>query len=324
MGTTAQKLQAIVNSKAAIKAAIEEMGVSDVGDVLSTYPDKIRSIKSGKFTGHADVEGLKAIGWTDEDIAYFQEHGVNWDEEEDKYHKVSQDNIDLYGVVNATNISTYKASMEYLPKIDTSGVTSGIQMFASGFLVAIPMIDTSNITNMYAMFQGCINLTTIPQLDTSNVTLMNHMFQGCKSLNYIPPLDTSKVTTMERMFDSAHIYKPPSIDASNVFNNANRMFAYSDIQIIPMIDLSKTTYITDIFIQCYKTRYIGFKNLKTSLNLKDCMNLQKECLLYIINNEAAISAATITLSANCYNKYSTDPEITAALAAHPKISLASA
>lgn len=324
MGTTAQKLQAIVNSKAAIKAAIEEMGVSDVGDVLSTYPDKIRSIKSGKFTGHADVEGLKAIGWTDEDIAYFQEHGVNWDEEEDKYHKVSQDNIDLYGVVNATNISTYKASIEYLPKIDTSGVTSGFNMFYIMYkLVAIPMIDTSNMTNMYAMFQGCISLTTIPQLDTSNVTSMGYMFAGCKSLNYIPPLDTSKVTAMDQMFDSVRIYKLPSIDASNA-TYANRMFSFSDIQIIPMIDLSKTTYITDIFRECYKTRYIGFKNLKKSLDLSHCVNLQKESLLYIINNEAVISVATITLSAYCYNKYRNDPEITAALAAHPKISLASA
>ena len=67
--------------------------------VLANYPDKIASIQSGGgssgFTGHADVEGLKAIGWTDEDIEYYQTHGVNWNEEDDVYHKVPQDNIDL-------------------------------------------------------------------------------------------------------------------------------------------------------------------------------------------------------------------------------------
>ena len=47
MGTTAQKLQAIQNSKAAIKAAIEEKGVSDVGDVLSEYATKIAAIPGG-------------------------------------------------------------------------------------------------------------------------------------------------------------------------------------------------------------------------------------------------------------------------------------
>lgn len=47
MGTTAQKLQAIQNSKAAIKAAIEAKGVSNVGDVLSTYATKIADIPAG-------------------------------------------------------------------------------------------------------------------------------------------------------------------------------------------------------------------------------------------------------------------------------------
>lgn len=45
--STANKLQTILNSKAAIKAAIEAKGVTDVGDVLSAYPDKITSIRSG-------------------------------------------------------------------------------------------------------------------------------------------------------------------------------------------------------------------------------------------------------------------------------------
>ena len=84
MGTTAQKLQAVVNSKAAIKAAIEAKGVADVGDVLSTYAEKIASISSGGWTGHADEAGLKAIGWTDDDIAYYQKYGVNWNEEDDQ------------------------------------------------------------------------------------------------------------------------------------------------------------------------------------------------------------------------------------------------
>lgn len=41
------KLQSILDSKAAIKAAIEAKGVSDVGDVLAEYPSKINSIQNG-------------------------------------------------------------------------------------------------------------------------------------------------------------------------------------------------------------------------------------------------------------------------------------
>ena len=47
MGTTAQKLQAIQISKAAIKSAIEAKGVSDVGDVLADYATKIGQISGG-------------------------------------------------------------------------------------------------------------------------------------------------------------------------------------------------------------------------------------------------------------------------------------
>lgn len=43
----ADKLQSILDSKSAIKSAIESKGVLDVGDVLADYPDKIANIPSG-------------------------------------------------------------------------------------------------------------------------------------------------------------------------------------------------------------------------------------------------------------------------------------
>lgn len=50
----ADKLQSILDSKAAIKSAIEAKGVADVGDVLSAYPDKIAEIETGG--GYTDYE----------------------------------------------------------------------------------------------------------------------------------------------------------------------------------------------------------------------------------------------------------------------------
>jgi surface protein len=105
------------------------------------------------YTGHADAEGLRAIGWTDEDIAYYQENGVNWNEEDDQYHLVSDDNKALYGVLTADNISTYKDRIVYLPKIDTSGKTSMTNMFKNCYsLVSIPQLDTTKVTDMTSMF----------------------------------------------------------------------------------------------------------------------------------------------------------------------------
>lgn len=49
----ADKLRSILESKAAIKAAIEAKGVTDVGDVLADYPSKIASIQSGSTDEYA-------------------------------------------------------------------------------------------------------------------------------------------------------------------------------------------------------------------------------------------------------------------------------
>lgn len=205
-----------------------------------------------KWTGHADVEGLKAIGWTDEDIAYYQATGVNWNEEDDEYHKVTDDNKALYGVLTASNISTYKDRIVYLPKIDTSEVTSMVYKFGTCYaLKAIPMLDTSNVTNMSSMFNLCKDIIAIPMLDTSNVTDMSYLFSSCSSLTHL-----------------------------------------------------------------------GLKNAKRACSISSASLLSKDSLLYIINNEAATSAITITLASYAYERLATDPDIVAALASHPNISLA--
>ena len=229
-----------------------------------------------KWTGHADAEGLKAIGWTDEDIAYYQENGVNWNEEDDEWHKVTEDNKALYGVLTADNISTYARRIVYLPKIDTSGMKGMSFMFDGCYsLKAIPMLDTSAVANMSYMFKNCNSLTSIPMLDTSSVMFMNSMFYYCYTLTSIPMLDTSSVTNMNEMFKG-----------------------------------------------CYSLTRANLKNVKLAYQLYSSPLLSKESLLYLINNEAATSAITIKLASYAYDKWATDPDIVAALANHPNISLA--
>ena len=252
-----------------------------------------------KWTGHADAEGLRAIGWTDEDIAYYQENGVNWNEEDDQYHLVSDDNKALYGVLTADNISTYKDRIVYLPKIDTSNVTHMGSMFANCYsLVSIPQLDTSNVTYMGSMFAYCHSLVSIPQLDTSNVTYMGTMFANCHSLVSIPQLDTSNVTSMGSMF--ANCYSLVSI---------------------PQLDTSNVTDMGTMFYYCHSLVYCNLDNVKLAHQLNSATKLSKESLLYLINNEATTSAITIKLASYAYERLATDPDIVAALANHPNISI---
>ena len=317
------------------------------------FAEEIASIETGgslkrhTYTGHADVEGLRAIGWTDEDIAYYQENGVNWDEEDDQYHLVSEDNKALYGVLTENNISEYKARIVYLPKIDTSNVTDmNKKFYGCPSLVSIPQLDTSNVTNMNYMFSGCRSLTAIPQLDTAKVTSMFQMFNDCHSLVSIPQLDTSNVTNMCMMLSYCYSLKTiPQLDTSNA-TDMSQMFSYCySLVSIPQLDTSNVTTTYEMFGGCsslvsvtlldtQKVTNIGYmlngctslttanlKNVKLACQLQSSALLSKESLLYLINNEAATSAITIKLASYAYERLATDPDIVAALENHPNISI---
>ena len=314
------------------------------------FADEIRNLPSGggnKWTGHADAEGLRAIGWTDEDIAYYQENGVNWNEEDDEYHKVNEDNKALYGVVTMDNIVLYKNRIFYLPKIDVSEKTSMEGAFAAcESLVAIPKLDTSNVTDMTRMFDSCHSLVCVPLLNTQKVTTMTRMFTYCCSLKSVPLFDTSAVTDMSYMFykcnalGSIPAFNTQSVEKmlhmfsycnsltdlyrlnTSVVTNTSSMFEHcSGLVNIPELDAQNITTMSTMFNGCYSLMNVKLKNIKLAYELPTSPNLSKESLLYIINNEAATSAIIIRLASYAYTRLAEDADIVAALAAHPNISI---
>ena len=319
MGTLADKLNKTYDTKRQIAAAIEEMTGKNPGTVFADYPDAIRAIPTGGggWTGHADVEGLKAIGWTDEDIAYYQQYGVNWNEEDDAYHLVPEDNKALYGVINIDNIREYKDILVYLPKIDTTGVTSMQIKFSECIvLVAIPKIDTSNVLYMTQMFSNCSSLVCVPVLNTSNVLSTPFLYSGCSSLLSAPMIDTSKSTNMLGMYRDC--------SSSKVTNMQGMFSGCARLVNINYLDVGNVTNVTSMLANCRSLRFCNLKNLKLSIDISATSLLEKSSLLYMIENAAPTSSITITLSAYCYNKFSTDADVLAALSAQPLVSLASA
>ena len=148
------------------------------------------------------------------------------------------------------------------------------------------------------MFYYCYSLVSIPQLDTSNVTDMSSMFYYCYSLVSIPQLDTSNVTDMSSMF----------------------YYCYSLVS-IPQLDTSNVTDMSSMFYYCHSLVYCNLDNVKLAHQLNSATKLSKESLLYLINNEATTSAITIKLASYAYERLATDPDIVAALANHPNISI---
>ena len=327
---------------------LPDSGFTGLSKVTANVEISIPTPSRPKYTGHADAEGLRAIGWTDEDIAYYQENGVNWNEEDDQYHLVSDDNKALYGVLTADNISAYKERIVYLPKIDTSWKTSVSQLFYNcNSLIAIPMLDISNVVNAGNMFANCYSLTSVPQLNTSSVSQMNYMFyrcysltsvpmfdtskamnmqcmfRECFSLTSIPQLDTSRASMMESMFANCYsLISVPELNMSNAVNAGNIFYNCYSLTSIPMLDTGTVSTIDYMFSNCYSLSCVNLKNVKLAYQLNTVRLLSKDSLLYLINNEAAESAITITLASYAYNRWANDPDVVAALANHPNISLA--
>ena len=289
------------------------------------FSDEIKGIKTSTsmWTGHVDVEGLKAIGWDDEDIAYYQEHGVNWMEEDDEYHKVSDDNKALYGVLTADNIQEYKDRIVYLPKIDINSADIS-KLFKDCFcLTAVPILDTSKVEKMEYTFSKCYNLVYIPKWNLDKTTNIMNAFESCSSLQFIDT-SLSNIANYSSVFTSCNNLK--HIHTYKIYPTYGRyMFieCYSMVS-CPIIEASKILDFTGAFTSCYGLVDCKIENIKASVTLSKSSLLSKQSLLYTIDNEAATSAITITLHAVAYARLSTDPDIVAALANHPLVSLASA
>ena len=289
------------------------------------FSDEIKSIKtstsSSMWTGHVDVEGLKAIGWDDDDIAYFQEHGVNWMEEDDEYYKVSDDNKALYGVLTADNIQEYKDRIVWLPKIDFSTkVYAGGAFSNCSNMIGLPLIDTSNCVLMMNFFLYCYSLTCIPPLNTSKSTALNGFCKNCYSLVFVPQIDISASPTMYAMFQSCYsLQYIPYMDTQHVTN-----FGYTVIDCKSLLKVLFVIHNDNVFeyAQCIKECYI--EGMTKNVIFKNSPMIYKDSVLYVIEHEAATEAITITLHASAYARLATDPDIIAALNNHPLVSLASA
>lgn len=151
------------------------------------------------------------------------------------------------------------------------------------------------------MLLSCASLVSLPLLDTTNVTSMYQMMKGCYSLVSIPQLNTTNVTSMNQMLTSCY-----------------------SLVCIPELDTTNVISMSYMLANCFSLTTANLKNVKISCQLDDSVQLSKESLLYLINNEAAESAITITLASYAYTRLAEDADIVAALANHPNITLSKA
>ena len=229
-----------------IKEGVSILGVEGTIEVEPDY----RYAK-----GTIDKEGLKAIGWTDEDIITYKQNIPSHYAWEDDLYKVNDENKALY-LLDDPNPSSYKSNpnIEYVPNKNMESYFAKSNGFSSmRYIKGIPFYNTSNVTDMGSMFNGCSNLITIPQLDTSKVTNMEYLFAGCTSLVIIPLIDTTNVTNMLSLFSSCKkLASIPLLDTSNVTTMCGMFGECKNLISIPLLDTSNVTNMDSMFNNCEK------------------------------------------------------------------------
>lgn len=96
------------------------------------------------------------------------------------------------------------------------------------------------------------------------------------------------------------------------------------VTIIDVLVATSATNFNGTFVGCAALQDIKLHALKVSVSFNASPNLSKESILYMIENEVATSAITITLHATAYAMAQADSEIQTALSNHPYVTLASA
>ena len=253
------------------------------------------------MSGDVDRNGLRALGWTEDDILCYEQNTPHYPWQNDQYI-VSDANKNLYNL-DDPNPASYKddPTVTFVPnkKMDTyfnSGTfenmkyikglpfynctrTDMTDMFREcSNLTAIPFLDTSNVTKMTYLFNGCSNLLTVPQLNTSKVTHMGAMFAGCRKLVTIPLLNTSSAKYMAYMFENCKsLTEVPQMDTSNVLDISYIFKGCSLLTSIPMLNTSKATHMQYMFYNCTNLTEVPQMDTSSAIYMQymfyNCTNL---------------------------------------------------
>lgn len=309
MGTTADKLNKLLETKANIKQAIIDKGVDIPDDTkFADYPSKIADIASGDDPVGPFYKQLTNNGTNYNYLFAYKTIS-------DSSFIEPLDTSNVTNMSNAFNTFSTSSSLD-LTGWDISKVTNIQNMFYDAKITELDVTgwNVSTIKSFYYLFYAS-SISTIIGLDTwdtSNITNMDSLFKGCKatSLSGISNWDTSKVTNMSSLFSEIYLEtldisgwdtsKVTNFGSVSWFVTGNSYTANTKklTSIIGELDLSSCTsgmYYSSIYF-CFnylpKLETVYLKNIYKNVTMKNeakwSINLNRtkvkdECLIYIIN-----------------------------------------
>ena len=331
MGTTAEKLAYLKQTKQQLKTAINNKGGSLTDD--STFRDYVDAVDDIIAEHHTDYDGPYTVtengtlptagkAMTDDLVVNVSSSGDHLSNAWEAYKKKNKtswknafaqssdstvfsfiENLDFLDFSEAKNVTNMGSmfrechSLTSVPAFDTSNVMDMSYMFYHcNSLSSVPTFDTSNVTSMSSMFYYCSSLISVPAFDTSNVTSMSNMFLSCSSLSSVPAFNTSKVTDMSYMFSScSSLSSVPAFDTSNVTSMRCMFQKCGSLTSVSTFDTSKVTDMNAMFYLCNSLSSVPtFDTSKVtdmSYMLESCSSL-KEVHMFGMKVNFDISSST--------------------------------
>lgn len=228
------------------------------------------------FDGVFDEEGLRAIGWDDNDIDYFKEANPHFSEFNADY-LVNDASKEVYRLLsNGTEFkaiaSETKMAMNFLPKV--SGKQYGYSIGA--FDDYISLNSYKNIIGIptlpvYRNIDYCFSktgLNYIPPLDFSNVMSATSTFEG-SPVSYISILNFVKSPIIRYIFRDCGLISIKNFDVSAVSSGFHLFENCTMLSKLPTLDTANMTNMENTFAGCSRLRSVSFTDTSKVTAMKN-------------------------------------------------------
>ena len=289
MGTIAENLLALQQTKENFKTAFAEKEV-DLTDVPFTeYPNKFAEIKTSEDLDtelekqeeilselETEANALSDKGDFDVESVIDEAKGTQTIVINGKNKEVEPLDITAngeYNVVRYKKVNVNVADM-LQARVDDTNSCYYLFYYYGGTSLDLSNLDTSNVTNMRYMFNYCSNLTNITfgeKFDTRNVTHMVGMFSSCHALQTLDlsHFNTSNVNSMSYMFQSCQKLTSLNLSSFNTSNVISMEYMFNNCFNLTSLNLSNwdtsnVTSMTSMFQGCGLTGVLDLSHFDMS------------------------------------------------------------
>lgn len=331
MGTTADKLNKLVQTKAAIKTAIEAKGQT-VGDIpFSQYPAKINAIEGGGEGSGTIEDYLNSVGkgYLIDDVLYVLTRSVEGQDNTKTLYYLAADNnnggmLFVDGCLPpATNQGVnYQKPLMSVKNVDFSTFSytanngrifayngnlvefSGVSTDASGDGIT----DFSEVVQSNLMFSGCASLREVKVYLPKAINL-DSAFSDCFKIMNVTVKGVTAAVSTSYMFNKCYELTDVTFIGDIISTNARGMFAFCEklTTVNGVIDVTGLTNLGQILDGqgAKNIREIRLKGVSDSIAIVS-PTISRESLLYLFNNAVTTSGKTIMLSTAVYDSLTAD------------------